>query len=79
MAIADKSLFFPVKEGMSESANVERKYTIAAATVTMSKFGPSGSLKKKNIALEDTRAVMIKIIIEVFFDLKFIPVIILEN
>ena len=45
----------------------------------MSKFGPSGSLKDTNIVLEDTRAVMAKIIDVVFFDCKFISVIILEN
>jgi hypothetical protein len=34
----------------------------------MSRFGPSGSLKKKNSALENTMAVIPKISIETFFD-----------
>ena len=49
----------------------DRRYTTAAATVTMSKFGPSGSLKKKNMTLENTRDVVPNIINEVFFDLKY--------
>ena len=50
----------------------DRKYTTTADTVTMSRFGPSGSLKKKNIALEQTIAVTNKMRNEVFFDLKCI-------
>lgn len=49
----------------------DKKYRIAAITVTMSKFGPSGSLKKKNINLEHARAVIPKINNEIFFDLKY--------
>lgn len=45
----------------------------------MSKFGPSGSLKNENIALEHAIDVIPKIINEVFFDSKYIFVIILEN
>jgi hypothetical protein len=41
----------------------------AAVTVTTSRFGPSGSLKKKNIALELRRAVIPSSISEVLFDL----------
>ncbi len=45
-------------------------------TMTMSKFGPSGSLKNENIALEHAIDVMPNIINEIFFDLKCIFVII---
>lgn len=57
----------------------ERKYMIAAITTTMSKFGPSGSLKSANIVREHTRDVSPRIINETFFDLKYMFVIILEN
>ena len=46
----------------------DKKYMIPAATVTMRRFGPSGSLKKKNIAREKMRDVITKIISEVFLD-----------
>jgi hypothetical protein len=44
-----------------------RKIT-RAATVTTSKFGPSGSLNKANIILEPMRAVRAKMSKETFFD-----------
>ncbi len=50
----------------------DKKYTIAAITVTTRRFGPSGLLKKKNIILEHTIAVMPKMSSEIFFDLKYI-------
>lgn len=50
---------------------------IAAITATTKRFGPSGSSKKKNIALEHTIAVIPKITKVNFFDLKYILVIIL--
>jgi hypothetical protein len=50
----------------------------AAITVTISKFGPSGSLKSANITLEHTIDVIAKISSETFFDMKYIFVIILE-
>ena len=49
---------------------------VAAITVTMSKLGPSGSLKNTNSALEHTMEVMPKMINEVFFDLKYMVVIV---
>ena len=52
---------------------------IAAITMTTSKFGPSGSSKKKNIALEHIIDVSPRITNNVFFELKFIFVIILES
>ena len=52
---------------------------IAAIPITTSKFGPSGSLKNKNSALEHKIAVIPKISKEICFDLKYIFVIILKN
>jgi hypothetical protein len=54
----------------------ERKYTITAIPITTSRFGPSGSLKKRNITREHMRDVRPRVSNEVFFDLKYIPVII---
>ena len=51
---------------------------ITAIPITTSKFGPSGSLKNKNITLEHAIDVIPKISNEVFFDLKYIFVIILD-
>jgi len=45
---------------------------IAAIPMTTTRFGPSGSLKKKNIALEHKLAVTAKINDVMFFDLKYI-------
>jgi hypothetical protein len=45
---------------------------IAAKTITMSKFGPSGSSIRKNTAREDMIDSIAKMIIEIFFDVKFI-------
>lgn len=55
----------------------DKKYSIAAVTITIRRFGPSGSLKKKNIVLENRIDVIHKIINEAFFDGKYILVIIL--
>lgn len=44
-----------------------------AMTVTMSKFGPSGSLNVANITREHTMAVTAKMTNETVFDLKYIP------
>lgn len=52
----------------------DRKYKIAAITVTTRRFGPSGSSKKANITLEHTIAVMPEMSREVHFDLKYIGV-----
>ncbi len=62
------------REVLNRYAAKEREYTIAAITITISRLGPSGSLKSANITLVNTRDVMIKIICEVFFDLKFIGI-----
>ncbi len=57
----------------------DAKNITAAITVTTSKFGPSGSLKSVKSIFEQTRAVTPKINNEIFFDLKYILVIISEN
>ena len=57
----------------------DKTYMITAIPITISKFGPSGSLKKKNISLEHAIDVIPKISNEIFFELKPIVVIILEN
>ena len=63
---------------MSEYAVRDKRYTIPAATITISKLGPSGSLKNQNINLEHKIAVMPKISNEVFFEWKCIFVILTE-
>ena len=78
MEIANRNLLILVFESWKKYANRDKKYTTTAIPITMSRFGPSGSLKKKNISLEHTMAVIPKIINEVFFDVKYIFVIILE-
>jgi hypothetical protein len=45
----------------------DKEYIITAITVTIKRFGPSGSLKNENITLEHTRDVIPKISSEVFF------------
>lgn len=69
----------PVVERPNKYIGKDKKYTIAAMPITTNKFGPSGSLKNKNIGLEKTRDVIPNISNEIFFDLKYIRVIILEN
>ena len=78
MEIANKNLLRPVAEGTKKYAVKDKKYTITAIPITMSKFGPSGSLKNENIALEHATDVIPKISNEAFFELS-IFVIILEN
>ena len=64
-------------EGPHIYATRDKKYTITAITITTSKFGPSGSLKNAKSVLEHTIAVSPRSINEIFFDLKYIFVIIL--
>lgn len=49
-----------------------KKYITIANTITIKRFGPSGSLKKKNIILEQRRDVMARIRRGSFFDLIYI-------
>ena len=68
----------PVVEESNKYAAKDKKYTSIATPATMSKFGPSGSLKNKNSALEHAKDVAAKIATEIFFEIKYIAVIVLE-
>ncbi len=70
MEIASKNRLRSLAEEVNAYAANERRYTNAAVTMTMSKFGPSGSLKKKNSALEHTRDVIPRSSNEVLFELN---------
>ena len=65
----------PVKDFDGKSnkyTDKDRKYTITAVIITTRRFGPSGSLKNKNINLENAKDVRAKITNEIVFDLKYI-------
>lgn len=49
----------------------DKRYTASARAATIKRFGPSGSLKKKNSILEQMMAVAANMINEIFFDLKY--------
>ena len=70
MQIANRSLLSPVVEGTKDHTIKDEKYRITAIPVTTSRFGPSGSLNSRNIALEHTRDVIPRISNDVFFELK---------
>lgn len=73
-----KSLFRLINEKEFDKYRVkDKKYMIAASPITISKFGPSGSLINMNDTLENTIAVIARIINEIFLDLKYMFVIIL--
>ena len=72
MKITNNSLLRPLIEGPNKYPSKDKTYTVTANTVTMSKFGPSGSLRNEKNALEHTIAVIPNISNEVFFDLKSI-------
>jgi hypothetical protein len=59
---------------LSKYVAKDKKYTNAANTVTIRRFGPSGSSKDTSIVLEHTMAVIAKISSEIFFDMKYIVV-----
>jgi hypothetical protein len=58
-------------EGPNRYMAADKKYTASARPATIKRFGPSGSLKKKNNILEQITAVTANIISEIFFDLKY--------
>jgi len=66
-------------EGLNKYTANDKKYIMAAIPITTRRFGPSGSLKNKNIILEHTIDVIPRISNEIFFDLKYMSVVILEN
>lgn|GEM_PF-3012289 len=70
MRIANKS--FLEREKLKKYAAKERRNTMAAAPTTTKRFGPSGSLKNRNITLEKTSDVIARIRSEIFSDLKCI-------
>ena len=59
-------------EGLKTYAAKDKRYMTIARAVTIRRFGPSGSLKKKKRILEQMMAVTANISNEIFFDLKFI-------
>ena len=63
-------------EGLNKYVAKDKKYIATATPITTRRFGPSGSLKNKNIFLEHAIAVIPKISKEIFFDLKYIFLII---
>lgn len=65
-------------EGLNLYTAQDKKNMNNAATVVTRRFGPSGSSKNTNIVLEDKIAVRPRISNEIFFDLKFISLIIPE-
>jgi hypothetical protein len=64
-------------ERLNEYASKERQYIITAIPITMSRFGPSGSSKNRNIVLEHRMDAIPKMRRDVFFDLKCMVSIIL--
>lgn len=73
MKIINKSVLRDVNDkGLNRCTANDKKYMIAAITVTTRRFGPSGSSKKKNIVLEQIIDVMNKIKSGILFDLKYI-------
>jgi hypothetical protein len=74
MQSAERSLLSPVVKGMNDHTSNDEKYRITASPVTTSKFGPSGSLNRKNNVLEHTSAVIPSVSNDVFVDVKDIVV-----
>ena len=64
-------------EGLNTYAAKDKRYMAIAKAVTIKRFGPSGSLKKKNSILEQMMAVAPNMINEIFFDRKYIFAILL--
>lgn len=68
MKTASKSFLGPVVGGLhTYTTKKDKRYRTAANPITISKFGPSGSLKNANIALEHTTEVKAKINSAPFF------------
>ncbi len=72
MGSSEKLLKVLFGERINVNTVLDKKNITVAITPTTSRFGPSGSSKKKNIVLEHKTAVMTKISNEIFFDLKYI-------
>jgi hypothetical protein len=65
----------PAIEVVNEYTAKDTAYKSAASTITINRFGPSGSLKNANIALEHTIAVIARIISAALFDSIYILII----
>jgi hypothetical protein len=71
MPTAAESRLIPfIGYGMNKYATTDKQYIISANPVTIIRFGPSVSLKKKNSILEQMMAVTASAVNEIFFDLK---------
>ena len=77
--IAKSSFLLAVVAGMNLHAMNDAPKRISASTVTMRRFGPSGSWKKKNNVLEHTSAVITSRSNDIFFDSNSIVVIIMPD
>lgn len=60
-----------ILDGLNIYAAEDKAYMANVKPATIKRFGPSGSLKKKNIILEQIMAVTANVIKEIFFDLKY--------
>ncbi len=69
--VAKRRLMPFIEVGPNRYAANDKRYIASAKMATINTFGPSGSLKKKNIVLEQTMAVAANMINETFFDLKY--------
>jgi hypothetical protein len=56
--------------GLNKYTTKDKKYTIIAIAITTKRFGPSGSLKNRNIALDKRTAVTANITNGSFFEGK---------
>ena len=70
--IAKNSFLIAVVAGMNRHAMNDATKSINARTVTMSRFGPSGSLKRKKSVLDQQNAVIPKTSNDPFVTLKCI-------
>ena len=60
-----------ILDGLKIYTAADKKNIASARHVTIKRFGPSGSLKRKNSSLEQMIAVTANIINETCFDLKY--------
>lgn len=70
MRTASQNLLRLLAEKLGAYAVKDAAHTTAATTRTMSKFGPSGSLKKKNKALAPAIAIIARIRNWISFEAK---------
>jgi hypothetical protein len=68
MRIGSRSFFGPSCFFEEKYTTKDMAYMMPANTITMSRFGPSGSLNNENVILEQATAVMTKMSNEDFFE-----------